>query len=86
MVEEVMDGDELDEDEEGEDTSYNAVIPPPLIRYRPSRSRKTPSTYNPSTGQDYEDGVINMNTEDREITLMTEEETLEHVFGIAMMQ
>ena len=80
IVEDVMDGDEMDENEEVEETNDETTLPPPLIRDRPSRNRKTPSTYNPSTGQDYEDGVINLNAESREVTLMTEEETLEHVF------
>ena len=37
IVEEVMDGDELDENEEGEDTSDNAILPPPLDNQRQTK-------------------------------------------------
>ena len=87
IVEDVTHEDELEDGEETEELNKEVILPPPMIRGRPRReNRKQTSMYNPSTGQSYTEGVINLNTKGQEILSMTETETLEHVFGIAMMQ
>ena len=87
---------EEDEDEDDTEPELPTILPPitpiiqplptPLIHQRPQRTQKQPGKYNPSTGRNYEDGVMHINTNENKIEPMDEEEHMEHLIGVVLMQ
>ena len=74
------DSDSKDEDEEEVDEQERF---PDQITDQPVRQRKKPDRYSLSL---YQDGHIHVNTEDHDVSPLTESEWIEDVLGIIMLQ
>ena len=74
------DNDREDEDEEEGDEHERF---PDRITDRPVRQRKKPERYSPSL---YQDGHIHVNTEEHDVSPLTEAERIEDALGIIMLQ
>lgn len=89
---------EVEDDEDDDEVPNNNQDPPDpdgeeennpagLLLNRPRRNRRPPQNYMPTfQGQRYEDGVVHLNTEEYDMSPMSEIERQEQAFGIILLQ